>query len=116
VSALVNIPDRVFFATKHIPSSLTALDHITGGHVLRLSLRLLLKLWPFKFLHHGRRIFPTFRENTLCLNFRVPELSLTWISTDFRINLEEEDVVSSKHQYLHPKRFKQIGDFSSELK
>jgi len=73
-------------------SSLTALHHLTVGHVFRLSLRLILKLWPSQILHHGRLIFPIFQENLLYLNFRMPELAFSCVSTGFRINLDEEDV------------------------
>ena len=88
VSGLVHISDRVFFASKHIMFSLNALYQLTR-HVYTLSLRLLLKYWPSKLLHLGRRVFPTFQENWLCLNLWNPELSFSWIFTDFRINLHE---------------------------
>ena len=85
VSALANIPDCVLFASKHIVSPLTAMHRLIG-HVLGL----LLKVRPSEFLHRGRRDFPTLWENVLCLNLRIAEISFSWISSDFRINLDEE--------------------------
>jgi hypothetical protein len=66
-------------------SPLTALHRLIGD-----VLGLLLKLRPSKFLHRGRRDFPTLWEYVLCLNLRIVEISFSWISADFRINLDEE--------------------------